>query len=320
LVSAILPVHPLRTPRELTMVSSSDTKVATMMRWLAVSILFVCVLPVGANPAPRDVKGDRVQFLHELTIQSDETANVVQCFGCNVYVRGHATGDIITVGGSVYIEGTVDGDALAAGGHIEVGSGGELKGGAVAVGGYVTTNGQGVIGRDRASMPYALLPGQYRPTAIGFLFLLALNLICVAVASLALRPHRVDNTARAIWYRKGSVVFAGASSLLLAWGLESMSGHLGRAQDTADMILGVFVVGVASAGAPGLGRMVGGIAFPNMSSFRATLAGIFALTFIELVPLLGFAVLTIGLLLSLGAGVVSRFGSRAVPMPEQARP
>jgi hypothetical protein len=73
-------------------------------------------------------------------------------------------------------------------------------------------------------------------------------------------------------------------------------------------------------GAPGLGRLVGGIAFPNMSSFRATLAGIFALTFIELVPLLGFAVLTIGLLLSLGAAVVSRFGSRAVPMPGQARP
>jgi hypothetical protein len=291
-----------------------------MTRWLIALILFVCVFPVAASTVSREVKADRVQFLRELTIQRDETPNVVQCFGCNVYVRGHATGDIITVGGSIYIEGVVDGDALAAGGHIEVGPGGQLKGGAVAVGGYVTTNGQGVIGHNRASMPYALLPGQYRPTAIGFLFLVALNLICVAVASLALQPHRVDNTARAIWHRKGSVVFAGASSLLLSWGLESMSAHLGRAQDTADLILGVLVVGLASVGAPGLGRLVGGIAFPNMSSFRATLAGIFALTFIELVPLLGFAVLTIGLLLSLGAAVVSRFGSRAVPMPGQARP
>lgn len=288
------------------------------LRSLAFSIVLICVLRVAASTAPQDVKGNQVRFLRDITIKSGDTANVLQCLGCNVHVRGHTTGDVITVGGSIYIEGTVDGDALAAGGHIEVDSSGELRGGAVAVGGYVTTKGHGIIGHKQLSMPYALLPGQYRPTGIGFLFLMVLNLLCVFVASLALRPHRVDNTARAIWYRIGSVVFSGASALLVAWGLESISAHLGRAQDTADMILGVLVVAVASLGAPGLGRLVGGIAFPNMSSFHATLAGIFVLTFIELVPLLGFAVLSVGLLLSLGAAIVSRFGSSAIPLPEQA--
>lgn len=273
----------------------------------------------AAQPEPKNA-GDRTQILRDIVIGPGDTANVVQCFACTVHVKGQVKGDIITIGGSIYVAGPVDGDALAVGGHIEAQPGGLLRGGAIAVGGYVTARDGGTIGGHALSFPYALLPGQYRPTAIGIFGLVAFNLLVVALAGMLLRGPRIENTARTIRNRKSSVLVTGAAALLIAWGFESLGQYLGRAEATADLLLGVLIAAVASAGATGLGRFVAGIAFPTMAAQRAALAGILALTLLELVPLLGFVVLTVGLLLALGAAIVSGFGARAVPSPASQIP
>jgi hypothetical protein len=286
-----------------------------MKRIAAILILLTCVAGAAARPHPlKDIK-DRTHILRDIVIESSETANVVQCFACNVYVRGHATGDIVTVGGSIFVEGAVDGDAVAVGGGIEVRPGSKLTGGAIAIGGRVKRSGNGVIGSDSVSIPYAIVPGQYWPTLQGSSLLSALNLLCVGIAYTVLRAQRVEYTSDTIRFRTAVAVFAGVAALFVAWGLESLGKHMGRAEGTADIMLGVLVLMIAAAGAAGLGRRVGSIVSPKMSPLNSTLMGILALSFLELVPLFGFLVFAVGLLFSLGAALVSRLGSRGFPAP-----
>jgi hypothetical protein len=285
-------------------------------RILLIPLLFFCAFPLAAQRPQRNPE-DRAQFFHDINIGPNGTANVVQCFGCNVHIRGHVTGDVLTIGGSIYISGLVDGNALAVGGHIESQSGGELRGHAAAVGGYVTQTGDGKIDRESVSTPYAIVPGQYRPTAIGIAFLIVTNLVCVGLACLLLREKRVNNTGWTIWNRTNMVLVTGVVVLFIAWGFETLGEHLGRAEVPANTLLVLILAVLGSAGATGLGRLVAGVAFPGLKAIPGTLAGIFALSMLEVIPLLGFFVFVIGLLFALGAAIVSGFGARAVPSAEE---
>ena len=249
-----------------------------------IPLLFLCAFSVAAQRPPRNPE-NRAQFFHDITVGPNGTANVVQCFGCNVHIRGHVTGDVLTIGG------------------------------------YVTQTGGGKIDRESVSTPYAIVPGQYRPTAPGIAFLIVTNLVCVGLACLLLRENRVNNTGWTIWNRTNMVLITGIVALFIAWGFETLGEHLGRAEVPANTLL-ILILGVlGSAGATGLGRLVAGVAFPGFKAVPGTLAGIFALSMLEVIPLLGFFVFVIGLLFALGAAIVSGFGARAVPSPEeQAHP
>jgi hypothetical protein len=280
-------------------------------------IFLVCAAPAFAqtqmNPRPKD----RFRILRNITIESGDTASDVQCFACSVVVRGHVAGDIITMGGGIVVEGTVDGDALAAGGGIESRGQGKLSGNAIAVGGYVQTNDGGSIGGKSLGIPYVIIPGQLSPTALGSLALAAFNVFFVALASAALRTRRVTNTANAIRYRSGLVMITAIVSLAVLYGLNALCLYMGRAEDEAEIVLGVLTLAVAAAGATGLGAVVARIAFPETKGIVTVLAGILALTFLELVPLFGIIVFVTGGLVSIGAAVASGFGARGYLAPER---
>jgi hypothetical protein len=288
-----------------------------MARSLAVLILLLFVVRVA--PAQTNPK-DRIKTLENIVIETGETVNDVQCFVCSVRVRGHVAGDIVTVGGAIFVEGTgfVGGNAIAAGGRIEAYSNSKISGDAVAVGGYVERSEGSAIGGDSVSVAYVVIPGQYRPTFLGGLALALLNVFFVSLAYVALQEKRAENTSRAIERRLGSVLFSGIVLLGLLYGLDSLTRHLGRAENWADIALFTLVVVFAASGAAGLGYWVARIAFPNTSGFWAATGGILALSLLELVPLLGFLVFAVGLLLSLGAVLVSRFGTREVTAPASA--
>ena len=234
-------------------------------RILLIPLLFLCAFPLTAQLSQRNPE-DRAQFFHDINIGPNGTANVVQCFGCNVLIRGHVTGDVLTIGGSIYISGLVDGNAVAMGGHIESQSGGELRGHAAAIGGYVTQTGGGKIDWESVSTPYAIVPGQYRPTALGIAFLIVTNLVCVGLACLLLREKRVNNTGWTIWNRTNMVLITGVVALFIAWGFETLGEHLGRGEVPANTLLVLILGVVGSAGATGLGRLVAGIAFPGFKA------------------------------------------------------
>jgi hypothetical protein len=278
-------------------------------------LLFLFTFSNAVQPQPQadtHRPTNRFRILRTLTVGSTDTVNDVFCIACSVRVGGHVAGDIITIGGSLLAEGPVDGDVIAVGGGVEVRSPGRLSGDVFALGGYVEKTGGGTITRESLAIPYIIIPGQLNPTGLGSAGLAAWNLILVALAYAALRPRRVENTAQALRHRGGSVIFAGLLAVVFFYFANSLCTRLGRSQAVPEIILGAVFVIVAAAGAPGLGFWAANFAFPHTHGAATTLAGIFALTFLEFVPLFGFVIALVGIILSLGAAVVSAFGSRGV--------
>lgn len=283
------------------------------------SLVTVCAIP---STTQSNHPANRFRILRSLTVESADTASDLLCIACSVRVRGHVAGDILTIGGSVLAEGPVDGDVIALGGGVEVRSPGRLSGDVFALGGYVDKTGGGMVVRDSLAIPYIIIPGQLNPTALGSAGLAALNLLLVTLAYAAMRLRRVANVSQALQHRPGSVIFAGLLAVVFFYAANSLCTRLGRAQAVPEVILGAIFVIVAAVGAAGLGFWAARVAFPHTEGAATTLAGIFALTFLEFVPLLGFAVALAGVILSLGAAVVSAFGSRVVapPTPSQYDP
>ena len=81
---------------------------------------------------------------------------------------------------------------------------------------------------------------------------------------------------------------------------------------------GAALAAVAATGATGLGDWVARLAFPQTRGIWACIGGVLALSLLELIPLLGMVVFAIGLIVSIGASVVTRFGSREVSEPVHA--
>jgi hypothetical protein len=284
---------------------------------LTLLILLFCLAATSAQTKPNPRLKDRFRILRNITIEYGESVSDVQCFACSVVVRGHVAGDIITMGGGIVVEGVVDGDALAAGGGIESRAQGKLSGNAIAVGGYVRTSDGGAIGGKSLGIPYVIIPGQLSPTALGSLALAAFNVFFVGISFAILGARRVTNTANAIRYRSGLVMISAIISLAVLYALNALCVNLGRAEDAAEIVLGALLLGIASAGATGLGSAVARIAFPETKGIVTVLAGILALTLLELVPLFGIVVFVAGGLVSLGAAVASGLGTRGYLAPER---
>jgi hypothetical protein len=284
---------------------------------LTLLILLFCLAATSAQTKPNPRLKDRFRILRNITIEYGESVSDVQCFACSVVVRGHVAGDIITMGGGIVVEGVVDGDALAAGGGIESRAQGKLSGNAIAVGGYVRTSDGGAIGGKSLGIPYVIIPGQLSPTALGSIALAAFNVFFVGISFAILGARRVTNTANAIRYRSGLVMISAIISLAVLYALNALCVNLGRAEDAAEIVLGALLLGIASAGATGLGSAVARIAFPETKGIVTVLAGILALTLLELVPLFGIVVFVAGGLVSLGAAVTSGFGTRGYLAPER---
>jgi hypothetical protein len=288
-----------------------------MTRRLAILFLLISTLCV-ATPAQTPANHDRLKALKSIAIENGETASDVQCFLCNVHVRGHVTGDVVTFGGSIFVDGRVDGDAVAFGGRIESNSNSKIFGDAVAIGGYISRQDNSTIAGESKSMPYVLIPGQYRPTLLGSLALAAINLFFVAVGYLLVRAKRAETFARAIERRPTSVFFAGILLLLVFYGLDWLTGYLGRMESLSDAVLLIVFLAIAAAGATGLGYWVARVVFPETSGIWAAIGGVLALSLLELVPLLGLLVFAVGLTISVGTSAATRFGSREVSVPKHA--
>jgi hypothetical protein len=163
-----------------------------------------------------------------------------------------------------------------------------------------------------------LIPGQYRPTFLGSLVLAIVNVFFVALGYLVVRDKRAETASLAIDRQAASVFFTGFVCVALFYGLDWLTRYLGSAEIFAVILLVVLLAAVAATGATGLGDWVAGLAFPQTRGIWACIGGVLALSLLELIPLLGMVVFAIGLIVSIGASVVTRFGSREVSEPVHA--
>jgi len=119
-----------------------------MQRICSVVLLVLALIVAGVPAFARTSNGsDQVRFGQNMTVQADENAGDVVCFGCSVRVMGTA-GDVVVFGGNVTVEGSLSGDATVFGGNLNISPGANVNGDAVAFGGGVHRSAGARIGGD----------------------------------------------------------------------------------------------------------------------------------------------------------------------------
>ena len=104
--------------------------------WCVLTALIVLLaLPIAASAQKSDE--DRVEFGHNIVVESGQTSGDISCFNCSVYVRGRANGDIVAFGGRVVVEGSVKGDVVAFWGTVRLEDQAQIGGDVVMLGGTV---------------------------------------------------------------------------------------------------------------------------------------------------------------------------------------
>jgi len=106
-----------------------------MLRIRSVVLLTLALVVAGVPVFARN-SSDQVRFGQNVTVQADENAGDIVCFGCSARIIGTA-GDVVVFGGDVTVEGRVHGDVTVFGGSLNVSSGANVDGDAVAFGGGV---------------------------------------------------------------------------------------------------------------------------------------------------------------------------------------
>jgi hypothetical protein len=264
--------------------------------------------------------GDRISVLRSITVETGETVADVVCFLCSVYARGRVTEDITTFGGGIEINGKAGSDAVAIGGSIHLGPQADVSGDAIAMGGVVKQDVGAQIAGDALPMTYLFFPGQRQPFVLGFLVLLAFNLLLTLIFYLALRQRRVENLAAASRERPVVATIVGLLLFAVCSGLFYAATFLDRALLVVESLLFMIIVAIIMAGFAGLSfgtaRRVASAAKP----VNTALAGATVLTILEAVPVLGLLVFLVVSSLGAGAVVVTRFGKLGQPVSFETVP
>jgi len=255
-------------------------------------------------------------YLRSVTIEQSPYKGSINCFGCNVVVKGELDGEIVTIGGDVTVYGKVRKDVVAVGGAVHLKNGAEVDKDVVAIGGGITTEGT-VLAPERegfAALRWMHLPGQLSIGWRGVLALLGFHAMCVLLPVLLLRPRRVRNVAVAsrrwlITVLLGAMAIA-ATSLFLDW----IDDHL-RSSETFETIVSVLFLAVFALGVAGIILTIGERFSPNRL-FAALLVGGVLLVALELIPYVGFMVMILGSCWATGAALWGGMGFRGPRSPE----
>jgi hypothetical protein len=124
------------------------------MRGVMALLLGVSLLAIFPLKARAD--GDRVSFLHDITVASDEEAQDTVCFLCSIHIEGPVHKDAVAFLGSIHADAPIDGDAVAFLGSISLGPEGRVGQDCVVFLGSVRHHAPGQVGRDTVQFPLAL--------------------------------------------------------------------------------------------------------------------------------------------------------------------
>jgi hypothetical protein len=101
--------------------------------------------------------GDRVSFMRDITVSSDEQVQDTVCFLCSIRIEGPVHQDAVAFLGNIHADAPISGDAVAFLGNINLGAGSRVGGDCVAFLGSVTQHGSGQVGGDLVQIPFGLI-------------------------------------------------------------------------------------------------------------------------------------------------------------------
>ena len=286
-----------------------------MRRCLLMAASLLALVSTSAAQTQRKDIGDQTSWFRDVVVQADESADDIICIACNVRVLGEVRDDIVTIGGDIELEGNVGDDAVALGGRVHVGPSVRIGDEADAFGGYVVEDEGAQAKNEVKSFPYFFVPGQTRPPLIGVGIIAGIHALFVFGFAGILRRRRVENIFETVRVKKGWVLLWGAVGWIVAPGL-LFAGML--IDDTKLGDAGMFIeIGIVlvvlalavNSGLTGVSVWVGRVFRYNAGWLKAIFIGTIVILVLELIPRAGFVVFALGAWLSMGAALVSRWGS-----------
>ncbi|HKW89234.1 MAG TPA: hypothetical protein VJN21_10815 [Candidatus Acidoferrales bacterium] len=288
-----------------------------MHRSLMTAAILLLAVPASMAQTKKKDVGYQSSWFRDIVIQTDESANDVICYGCNVRVLGQVRDDIVTFGGDIDLEGNVGVDAVAMGGRVHVGPNVHVDDDADAFGGYVTQDSGAEVKDEALSWPYFFVPGQTRPPLIGIGIVAATHALFVFVFAGILGQRRVENINQTVRLKKGWILLWGAIGWIAAvvlfyvcWVIdETRWGDWGMVISGGIVCLAVLCV--VNSGLTGLSVWIGRVFRYNARWMKAIFIGTIVILVLELIPRFGFIVFVLAAWLSMGAALVSRWRSEA---------
>ncbi len=259
--------------------------------------------------APEDLVAgpERVHFGGPVQVEAGEVIAEAVSFGGDVEVAGHVTGDATSFGGSVSVldGGRVDGDAVSFGGVVEVRPGGVVRGDRVGLG-----SGAGVQGFDagKAQIHHA---GRGLLSSLYHRLVFLLSFLGAGVLIVGLFPDRVVRVAQALEARPLRSLLVGLFTTL-ALGFASILFMITIVGIPIGVVL-IAVLGISwLAGFVGLCQALGDrLPFlPRPTGHWVTfLVGALLVSFVGVLPVVGWIAVGAASVLGMGAALTSRFGS-----------
>lgn len=310
-------------------------------------LLLVCALVV-LLPATAGAQSDRVQTGEDITVEADEQVKDVVCIFCSIRHSGHASGDVVAVFGDIEADGSAGGDMVAVFGDIE--ANGDVGGDMVATGGNISLGPQAVVGGKVVSSggkierdPQARVGGEVQetpgPPAIGLVGLLVVavvislltHVVLILIAYLIAGQKRVETLAATVRERAGLAVLTGLGVIVAAIALFILSAFLGPAMPILALLVCLALGVTLVVGYTGLSYWLGRVLARNAAPLLALLLGAALITILQLIPVLGFFLFLVFVLLAYGCAALSgygsatdwlqrRFGGRAAAPPPAAPP
>jgi predicted acyltransferase (DUF342 family) len=125
------------------------------MRRLLLAAFALLFISVSALQARAD--GDRVSFLHDITISSDEEAHDTVCILCSIRADGPVHGDAVAILGSIHANAPINGDVVAILGNVTLSEDGSIGKDCVVMLGSVSHHNGNQIGKDVVQFPLGLI-------------------------------------------------------------------------------------------------------------------------------------------------------------------
>jgi hypothetical protein len=114
----------------------------------------LAVLALLATPALAQKGSDRVQFNHDIFVDSGQKSGDLTCVNCSIFVRGEVAGDVTAVHGNVVVEqgSQVAGDVTVVLGDLRLQSAAHVAGDVTTVAGTVRREPQASVAGDVTSL------------------------------------------------------------------------------------------------------------------------------------------------------------------------
>ncbi len=279
--------------------------------YIAILVLYAISCVAQADPDP-------TSWFRDITIPPGQTLNGATCFFCSIHVEGELKQDATTQWGDIDVHGVVGGDAVAVAGSIHLFPGARVQGDSVSVFGDNRLDESSQVAGDAVASwgsiqrsPTALaarsesangpaflsnIPPRWRTALILWLIGLCISVPLAFLCYWILGRARLERMAEQVQARRSKTLLFGA--LILAALTTAMALASASRPESLEPVLSGLLLLLLAPGYAALSLLIGQryAAVPA----KALLIGVVAIITVQIIPILGWIMALVMMVVSLG--------------------